>query len=78
MIPSGSDFRKVIYKRVWFSPKFVFLKFLHWVMVSIFLKKIDIGSRNTNFQKFENNRLSFAGSHKPGIAFYLEIIIIKI
>jgi hypothetical protein len=47
-------------------------------MVSIFLKKIDIGSRNTNFQKFENNRLSFAGSHKPGIAFYLKIIIIKI
>jgi len=39
---------------------------------------IDIGSHNTSFQKFENNRLSFVGSHKPGIAFYFKKLIIKI
>ncbi len=54
MIPFESGFHKVIYKRVQFYPLKIFLKFLHQARVSI-LKKIDTGSHDADFQKFENS-----------------------
>jgi hypothetical protein len=67
--------------RVWFSqsnlqkgqvlPQKIFIKFLCGARVStFFLKKLN-WFHNAGSQKFQNRRLSFSGSHKPGIILYL-------
>jgi len=46
------------------------LIFLHWAKVSTFQKIKLIGSHNGGSQNFENNRLSFVGSHRLGIILF--------
>jgi hypothetical protein len=45
---------------------------------SINIKKNSTGSHNAGSQKFENNQLSFAGFHKPGITLYISFIFKEI